>query len=100
VAGELDLFLSVSRNDVEVDVHDGLPRGFTVVLEDVESVAGKCLFQVVGDFLHTGDECGKRLVGSIQKAAAVFLGDNKGMSLGEGVDVQIGEHKLVFIDLE
>ena len=81
-------------------VHHGLPGGLPVVLEDVESIARKSAFEVCGDLLDAcGEEC-ERIVGRVEKVGAVFLGDHEGVSFGEWIDVQIGEHEFVFVDLE
>jgi len=100
VIGEGKFILPVARHDVEVNVHDGLSCRFAVVLEDVKAIARQRVLEMGGNFLHAGDNGGERIVRRIEKPRGVHLGDYEGVTLREGVDVEIRENKFILVYLE
>ena len=59
---ERDGLHAVTRNNVEVNVLHGLACGLTVVLENVETVAGKRFLDMRRDLLDACDDGGKSRV--------------------------------------
>ena len=100
MAHEGDIFFSIARNYVEMDVHHGLSGRFAVVLQNVEAVAEKGGLEVRSNLLYPRDEGCERFVRRIDKPRRVFFRDHQGVSLRKRVDVEICEDEIVFVNLE
>lgn len=83
-----------------MEVADGLPGVFAVVLQDVESIAGQGGLEVGRHLLHARDDGGENIVAGIEQSSRMGLRDHEGVALRKGIDVEVGEHEVVLVDLE
>jgi len=88
----------VARDDVEVDMEDGLAGVGAVVLEDVVGVGAGDFHDGLGDLWERGAEGGG--VGAVELVEGDdgAFGDDDGVSLAEWVDVEEGEDLVVLVD--
>ena len=91
---------SKARNNVEMNMLDGLTGGFAVILENIEAVGIKSLLDVSGNLLDTLDKSGKRFTRRIEKPFGVSLWNYESMTFGKRIYIEIRKTYLVFVNLE
>ena len=98
--GDLGIRPAHARHDVEVKVMDSLPGCRTVVLQYVEAITGQSRLEVRGNLLDAHDDFLQNLRRRVEQPRRVFLGDHERVAEGKRIDVKVGQHEIILIDLE
>src|SRR5690606_31252502 len=93
------LFSFVTRNDVEVQVEDGLTRGGIVELRDTDAVGLERPLYGSRHDLCRFDELGERARFDVEEIARLHLRDYERVPVGLRHGVHEGEHMLGFVYL-
>ena len=78
-AFETDFVHSVTRNYVKMNMLNGLPRSFAVILENIEAVGIKSRFDVRSDLLDALYKFGERFTRRIEKSFGMSFRDYERM---------------------
>jgi hypothetical protein len=79
---------------------DGLPRSFAVILENIEAIGVKSRFDMRSDLLDALDKFGERFTRRIEKPFGVSLWNYESMTFGKRIYIEIRKTYLVFVNLE
>lgn len=91
---------SEARDDVEVHMHDDLPRARSVVLKKVVAVGSCRLPHSAGDSRQSSAQLGRiELRKLVNKGASALFGNDEGMTTAQGLDIEEGQHEVVFVYL-
>ena len=99
-AFEADFVHSVTRNYVEMNMLDGLPRSFAVVLENIEAIGVKSRFDVRSDLLDALDKFGERFTRRIETPFGMSFRDYECMPFRKRIYIEICQAYLIFVNFE
>jgi len=86
---------AIARDDVHVQVHDGLPRGLTGVEADVVAVGAVAGVELRLDLVDEGEQRGALGVGGVEPVGDEAARDDEGVPGADGVAVAHGERERV-----
>lgn len=100
LADKVQFFLAIARHYVEMEVLDRLSRGFSIVLQNIETIARKRTLQMRGHLLYALYHGGENVIRSIGNTLAVFARYYQRMSLRKRIYVKIGYCDIILVNTE